>query len=406
MFKATIPAAAGSRGNAQPVKVFIKRIPVNVWRKQWEGQCQWRGEYVTDGENFVMEAATLAFLQEYAPGIAPRLFGILEQSVSSSIQPSERSKLPANKMLRDNGPRELAYVVIVSELYGEDLLDFLDRREKENKPLSDEEKRLLQYDGLCMLQRLHSLGFAHLDFTPENVLIGSNGLRLCDFAKTTPRLTPAARHLTPAPGTLAGEPFESCEPTVGKGAYMPPECWKVYRQLENTQVQYPLTELSRLERYKDREAFYFKVTEADVYMAGVLMFWIWADGGVWKCSDNSQDEKYKYLVQSQMDFDLFRECRLWPSALKQLLKEALRPSPAHRPSLAELLCFDWFKGLTPVAPPPVPRATRLRPGVLHVNTQSEPHGGCSRPGSKLYESALPVEQAIVVSRPRSNRTYY
>ena len=106
------------------------------------------------------------------------------------------------------------------------------------------------------MKRLHRLGLAHLDFTPENILVGSEGLRLCDFAKVTPLWSPRLRHVGPAvslsstalasvaeqsdfypyvvqnPSGADVCPFESCEPTVGKGAYMPPECWKIYYKLE------------------------------------------------------------------------------------------------------------------------------------------------------------------------------
>lgn len=60
MYKVTLPPTTPT---SKHVKVFVKSIPVTVWRKQWENQNKWAGEYVTDGENFVMEAAALAFLQ-------------------------------------------------------------------------------------------------------------------------------------------------------------------------------------------------------------------------------------------------------------------------------------------------------------------------------------------------------
>jgi len=237
---------------------------------------------------------------------------------------------------------EVTHVVIVSELYGEDLLDFLDRREREKQALTTEEKRCLQNDTLNILRRLHGLGLSHLDFTPENVLIGSQGLRLCDFAKATPLFSPNFRHVQISAAGNRLFPFESCEPTVGKGAYMPPECWKVYWKLEDTKVKYPLEDLWSLHRPEDRSAYYFRVAEADVYMAGVLMFWIWAEGGIWKCSDPKQDEKYNHLVKSGLNFDLFKECRSWPKALKDMLREALSPEPWRRLTLDKLLAHSWF----------------------------------------------------------------
>eukprot|EP00923_Selenidium_pygospionis_P033574 GHVN01058911.1.p1 GENE.GHVN01058911.1~~GHVN01058911.1.p1 ORF type:complete len:1656 (+),score=434.51 GHVN01058911.1:593-5560(+) len=350
MYKATIPAPIDTsslltrspqspRSPAQPTRVFIKRVPLAVWDRQWKLQNGWDGEYVTDGENFVMEAAALAFLQESGCNIAPKLLGILH--VKGGATQNTRRKSGAHRA------DEVSHVALVSELYGEDMLDFLDKRETLKRPLTSDEKKSLQYNSLLILNRLHEVGLAHLDFTPENVLVGANGLRLCDFAKATPLWSPKIRHVNPnhslrqlphslnsslySPRSLNGKtprmemgdvryPFESCEPTVGKGAYMPPECWKVYWKLEETGVQYPLEELTRLTQPDDRRAHYFGVAPADVYMAGVLLFWIWADGGVWKCSDEQQDDKYNHLVHSGLNFDLFRECRAWSPEFKLMLQ--------------------------------------------------------------------------------------
>lgn len=391
MYKATVPAHPNSPG-ARPIRLFIKRIPIGVWKQQWEAQNRWNGEFVTDGENFVMEAAALAYLQEHGNGLAPRLLGVLQLKgcgMSRHSRGPRRSAVVSNTS-RDSGD-DVTHIVIVSELYGEDLLDFLERRDKEKRPLGPEEKRTLQFHALMILNRLHSLGLAHLDFTPENVLIGTHGLKLCDFAKSTPLWSAQLRHVdgstssftlpaSPAMGApqissaSAGKGgssvhstpsfvmnhtngnytngqshmpvyhFESCEPTVGKGAYMPPECWKVYWQLEDTKVQYPLEELYNFKNPDQRVTYYFAVSPADVYMAGVLLFWIWADGGVWKSSDIKQDERYHNLVKSELNFDLFRECRKWPEELKSALKGALRVDPRNRSTLESLLSHKWFNG--------------------------------------------------------------
>lgn len=60
--------------------------------------------------------------------------------------------------------------------------------------LSKEEKQALQLACVLLMKRLHQLGLAHLDFTPENILLGPDGLRLCDFAKATPLWSPHLRH--------------------------------------------------------------------------------------------------------------------------------------------------------------------------------------------------------------------
>lgn len=57
------------------------------------------------------------------------------------------------------------------------------------------EKKSIQMECVCLLKRLHQLGLAHLDFTPENVLYDRKGLRLCDFAKATPITSNNLRHV-------------------------------------------------------------------------------------------------------------------------------------------------------------------------------------------------------------------
>eukprot|EP00923_Selenidium_pygospionis_P055794 GHVN01097139.1.p1 GENE.GHVN01097139.1~~GHVN01097139.1.p1 ORF type:complete len:733 (+),score=104.77 GHVN01097139.1:705-2903(+) len=351
MFKVDVPATGRNR---RPTRLFVKRIPIATWNQQWEAQETWNGEFVTDGENFVMEAAALAFLEQWRNGIAPELRGVLQ--LRGAVL-SNHNRRPDGAMTQRESHDGVTHIVIVSELYGEDLLDFLDRRERENRPLTPEEKKCLQFHSLLVLNRLHSVGLAHLDFTPENLLIGREGIKLCDFAKATPLWSHRFRHVDPERQRLTSSDkesghgtqlqknvyhFESCEPTVGKGAYMPPECWRVYWKLEDTRVQYPLAELWRLTRAEDRVMYYFAVSPADVYMAGVLMFWIWAEGGVWRCSDPRQDDKYSHLVRSGLNFDLFRECRSWPIELKEVLQVALRGDPARRHSVEGLLNHKWF----------------------------------------------------------------
>lgn len=135
MYKADIPSPSG---NLCVMRVFVKLIPINVWSSQWEQQNKWRGEFVTDGENFVMEAAALAFLQrefdvsiytyiidsEYCPELAPRLLGVLEVSINGEGTSGDQEK------------QCISHVALVSELYGEDLLDLLERRERSSEPVS------------------------------------------------------------------------------------------------------------------------------------------------------------------------------------------------------------------------------------------------------------------------------
>lgn len=63
--------------NTEDVKLFIKKVPIEIWVKQFDKMARYRGEYLVNAENFVMEAVASAFLTEYHPGITPKLYKIL-----------------------------------------------------------------------------------------------------------------------------------------------------------------------------------------------------------------------------------------------------------------------------------------------------------------------------------------
>ncbi|KAK6590316.1 Ser Thr kinase [Cryptosporidium xiaoi] len=390
MFKSIVKSKGNGRLNTT---LFIKRIPRNIWAKQWEMHEIWDGDYVTDGEDFVMEAAALAFLQAHSENITPKLYAILEHS-DESIQ--EKDSHSNHNKVRSSCDyllnKDTTHIILVSEHYGEDLLDYLDKCEKQNKALTNKEKKELQYNLAVIMNKLHKKGLSHLDFTPENILMGPNGINICDFAKSTPIITNNPRHTHYCKNSTlsliedfnsnnmsfnfinsppeAYYEFESCEPTVGKGAYMPPECWKIFWKLEENKIQYPLEELMGTEHtffnyhnydknytsnskndklnientdLTDRSQFYFNVRMADVYMLGIIMFWIWSDGGIWKYSDTRQDHRYQNLVFSDLNFDVFRECRIWDKSLKNLLRKMLEPNPSKRITLNEVLKDPWWK---------------------------------------------------------------
>ncbi|KAF8819671.1 putative FIKK kinase [Cardiosporidium cionae] len=292
----------------------------------------YNGDYVTDGENFVMEAAVLTYFKRNKIGLAPHLVAILEEFTPPNATPSSQESSSC-----------CGYVCIVSELYGEDLLYYVERRLKEERSLLPNEKRLLQRKAMEIVTFLHERGLCHLDVTPENILIGPQGMKLCDFGKTTPIYSSCIRHLKEATGTNTKIPFESCEPTIGKAAYMPPECWKVYRLLEDLRIHNPLEDLRHMTSLEKRKAFYFRVEDADVFMLGILMFWIWSGGCIWKYSDPQTDFQFQTLVNFDMNVDAFHECRKWPIPLKDILKKSLSYQSSSRENLQHLIAHRWWK---------------------------------------------------------------
>ncbi|GAW78980.1 serine/threonine protein kinase, FIKK family [Plasmodium gonderi] len=348
MCKAVIPSNDGK--NKNEVKLFLKKVPIYIWVKQFNLMNEYDGEYVTDGENFVMEATSLAFLNDYHPGITPKLHKILYEPDSKQL--NEYNNIPPKSMFNsltlfnDILTERLkcnmsGNIVIVSEFFSEDILDFIDRRQKKlNMKINNNEKSYILYQCLKLLIRLHDAGLSHLDLTPENILISENyEMRLCDLSKSTPIYTYNLRHIKDTNRLYL---FESCEPTIAKGAYMPPECWKIYWKYDTMKIKNPLKDLKNITDQEKRKQFYFDVSSADKFMLGVFFFWIWTNGNLWKCSDPLQDEDFFYFVKCDMNFDKFELTRKWPSELKNIIKQLLHAEHRKKLNLKDLSIHPWW----------------------------------------------------------------
>ncbi|SOV22144.1 serine/threonine protein kinase, FIKK family [Plasmodium sp. DRC-Itaito] len=330
------------------VKLFIKKIPIYIWVKQFNLMNEFDGEYVTDGENFVMEATALAFLNEYHPGITPKLYRILYEPDNKYFNEglSQKSMYNNLNVFNDMLSERLkcnagGNIVIVSEFFNEDILDFIDRRQKKyNMKISNNEKSFILYQCLKLLIRLHDAGLSHLDLTPENILISDNyDLRFCDLSKSTPIYTYNLRHIKDMNRLYL---FESCEPTIAKGAYMPPECWKIYWKYDTMKIKNPLKDLKHMTDQEKRKQFYFDVSSADKFMLGVFFFWIWTNGNLWKCSDPLQDEDFFYFVKCDMNFDNFELTKNWPNELKDIIKQLLHAEHRKKLNLKDLSAHPWW----------------------------------------------------------------
>ncbi|OEH76173.1 FIK kinase [Cyclospora cayetanensis] len=420
--------------------VFVKQVPASVWRQQWRQQQRFQGQFLCDGENYVGEAAASAFLTEYHPYCAAPLLAVLtdsgsledeEQATQSRPEISEAKGVLNSGVQRTHQPppphinssskgrQRTERVVLVFQLFGQsDLLDFVEA----NKPMAPWFKRKLQLSLVLLLHALHSAGLAHLDLTPENILVhsmvagcvdryisanGSSGkgvpegfplqLRLCDFAKATPLFNwsnlqlpaslltrypsqarwPIIRDRVMLPPTSTkpaadAPPFISCEPTIGKGPYMPPEAWKALHVLRSLGITSPFAQIKEAllltgrpppPLYVREGAFalgassgaeaprkggvdvslvFFDVRKADIYMLGVLLFSLWADGAVWRASDVQQDEQYASLVKGNYCFSAFPECADWPAPLLDLIRGCIQEDPDRRLLLDQVLQHSWW----------------------------------------------------------------
>lgn len=219
-----------SSKNGNGIRLFIKKIPISAWVRQYKLMNEYEGEYIINAENYVMEAVALSFLNEYYPGIAPKLYRVLFQPDVHYIG----GEFPQENIFQDLDTfnsvltNELesnmnGYIIIVSEYFGENINEYIKRQRKKMFSIGrKKKKKKLLYNCLNLLRKLHNAGLSHLDFTSHNILISDkHEIRLCDFGKATPMYTYNLRHIN---NINCIHSFESCAPCVGKIRFIPPEC--------------------------------------------------------------------------------------------------------------------------------------------------------------------------------------
>ncbi|ETW37369.1 serine/threonine protein kinase [Plasmodium falciparum Tanzania (2000708)] len=356
------------KNNLKKKKLFLKKVPANLWIEQYKLMKEYDGEYVYSGENYVMEFLVLSFLDTYHPNICPKLYKILYEPPNKEYIKDENKKFQNiddfvkymediiehnkrnnannnvdnnnnihnhknninycitnsdnkhdNNNNDNNSDNNCGYVVMVSEYYGEDIFDFIIKRRKNIfLKIRRKDKINILHACLKLLARLHDAGLCHLDLTPDNILISkSMDLRLCDFAKSTPMYSNKLRHLKESEDSYK---FESYETHVAKSAYTPPECWEIYWRYYELKIKEPLEYLKLITNQEERKQFYFDVACADKFMLGVLFIWIWTSGNLWVCSDPLQDDYFHCLMKSDMNFNNFPCSQNWPHGLKHIIK--------------------------------------------------------------------------------------
>ncbi|SOV19979.1 serine/threonine protein kinase, FIKK family, putative [Plasmodium sp. gorilla clade G2] len=339
--------------NTEDVKLFIKKIPIEIWVKQFDKMARYRGEYLVNAENFVMEAVASAFLTEHHPGITPKLYKILYDPICENKKHLHKiafNDLCAfNYILRSRLKSNIeGNIIIISELFGQDLFNYIDKRRDDNDMDDDdddlvltvEEKKNILYKALNLYTRLHEAGLTHLDLSAENVLIDDNNeVRLCDLGKSTPMYTTSLRHLDDSLDLCI---FESCVPCVGKEAYMPPECMALYKEYRKMKVSSPFDYANSVRDRRERRKWYFDVLTAEKYMLGIFFIWIWNEGHLWDCSDPSRDEIFNEINECEMDIDKCELTEDWPEELKVMIKRLLNFESRKELNLKDIFDDPWW----------------------------------------------------------------
>ncbi|SOV78749.1 serine/threonine protein kinase, FIKK family [Plasmodium reichenowi] len=346
MYKSLICSPNGNSINN--TKVFIKKMNIKDWLKLFDYMEKYDGEYMYTKDNFVMEAVALSFLEEYHKGITPKLHKILfepddnnfYENVSSDYMFS--SLINFNNVLRNGLEKNLnGNIVIVSELYGDDIKNYKKKMRKVYpKVFNKKSKKKILFECLKLIVKLHEAGLSHLDITPENILISDNfEFRICDFGKSTPLYTNKIRHIKKMNTKFS---FESCSPYVGKMPFMPPECLKLYKMYRERFIHDPLNYIHRIRDTNERRKYYFDVTNADKYMLGILFIWIWNDYYLWKCSDPLRDINYRKFEKNNMSLDTFRVTKSWPKDIKIMIKNLIDIKYRKNVKLKDLIRHPWW----------------------------------------------------------------
>ncbi|KYN97825.1 serine/threonine protein kinase, FIKK family [Plasmodium gaboni] len=347
MFKTVIPSYDGE--NRKEIKLFIKRIPIEWWIKQFNLMEKYNGEYLEKAENYVMEAIALSFLSEYHPGIAPKLLKILYdgKNINEHILEDYKFKdiYEFNDLLIERLNNDMdGYVVMVSEFFGEDLYDFNKRFKNDISSVrhTDKFKKDIVYKCLNILVRLHKAGLSHLDLTAENVLITDDyDIRICDFGKCTPIYSNKLRHLDKKKKEKIYF-FESCVPTIGKREYTPIRCWRIIKMLRKKKVIDPFEHVKSITIQRFRKKYYFNVSQADYFMLGVLFIWIWNCGHIWKTTFPSECVMFSKFVDNNMNLDCYSSTCLWPKDLKNIIKVLMKEEYSEKLNIKDLMEHPWF----------------------------------------------------------------
>ncbi|SCQ12780.1 serine/threonine protein kinase, FIKK family [Plasmodium gaboni] len=343
MFSTVISSKRGFK--KKKIKLFIKKVPLDSWIELYNMMNIYHGEFLEGGENFVMEAMVSLFLNKYYPGITPKFYNLLYESENDYSELKGLNELMfcdidifKNELIKIRNRYKNGYIVMIWKFYGQNLREFLDS-EKENLVITKERKIIL-YECLKLINKLHKAGLAHLDISPENILIGENyEMRLCDFGKTTPLYVnnnineDNKNHL---------QRFRSYLPYVGKIRYKPPECWNIKKKYMTLEIKNPLRYIKSLKDYEYKETLYFDVLAADIYMLGILFIWISSNRYLWGTSDMSENNNFVKFVNSGMNFDIFPLTREWPDELKYIIKKLLDYESRKSLDLNELIKHPWW----------------------------------------------------------------
>jgi len=202
-------------------------------------------------------------------------------------------------------PVNVSYLLMEYAPYG----DFFDAIITKNIEFDEVLTRTYFHQLINGLEYLHSLGVAHLDIKPENLLIGDDfQLKICDFDLSY----------------IAGD---SHIKSLGTKDYRAPE-------LQEKRCQNPVA--------------------ADVFSAGIMLFFFMTCGELPRQEGESSEEYdlYDLLQTNPRKFWRYfcktrgKDLSFFSKEFKDLFTKMISLDPNNRPSIQEIKKSKWYNGKT------------------------------------------------------------
>lgn len=199
--------------------------------------------------------------------------------------------------LREHYEKEWHWMVLELAPQGE-LFDILSAHEV----FTEQQAKFWFRQIINGVSHIHSSGVAHLDLSLENVLVGNNEAKICDFG--------VAKIVSPF-----GK-FDACgDNKPGKSRYMAPEIY-------------------------NGEAFDGR--KADIWSLGVMLYCMVTGSPCWEAPSHS-DERYKYFTDTSIRglLSAFRINNLSEGCV-DMLERLLAVDPDQRISLSQIMSHPWM----------------------------------------------------------------
>ncbi|KAI9496642.1 kinase-like domain-containing protein [Zychaea mexicana] len=211
--------------------------------------------------------------------------------------------------------KEDVYCTVMEYCNGGDLFECI----KDGRMNSEYERACCFRQLIRGLSHLHSLGVAHRDVKPENLLWTARGqLKIADFGSATVFRTPY--------DNTSVLPWEQNVHKVGSVPYIAPELLLTGKRTVDSGT-YSAVNITRLDA-------------ADIWSAGIVLYCVYRNGLPWKQASPS-DAGYREFLKCQGNFVLFTDI---PSGPQGLLYRMLDINVQSRISADDILATDgWCK---------------------------------------------------------------